>query len=138
MTDDQRDILRMALEQMEEKKGLVWGPEWMEEVAAALRALLAENAALKAQPDPLAEMWAALTEYQPQADSDGHGDTWRAMCAARTANAAWEAYHSVPSWNKSSCLWSSRAAADAARAANFGNSAKDAIAQIRRAKEAQP
>ena len=48
MTDNQRDILRMALEQMESRAGLVWGPEWMEEVAAALRALLDENAALKA------------------------------------------------------------------------------------------
>lgn len=47
MSDDQRDILREALEQMEEKKGLVWGPEWMEEVAAALRALLDENAAIR-------------------------------------------------------------------------------------------
>jgi hypothetical protein len=51
MTDNQRDILRMALEQMEENKGLVWGPEFLEEVAAALRALLDENAALKAERD---------------------------------------------------------------------------------------
>jgi hypothetical protein len=49
MTDHQRDILREVHEQMEEKKGLVWGPEWMEEVAAALRAMLAENDALKAE-----------------------------------------------------------------------------------------
>jgi hypothetical protein len=134
MTDDQRDILRMALEQMEEKKGLVWGPEWMEEVAAALRAMLDENAALKAS-DPLAEMWRELSEYQPQADADGYGESWAKMCRERTANTAWDAYASAPSWNKSSCLWSSRAAADAARAANFGIHAKDAIAQIRRAKE---
>ena len=51
MTEHQRDILREAHEQMEEKRGLVWGPEWMEEVAAALRALLYENAALKAERD---------------------------------------------------------------------------------------
>jgi len=48
MTDHQRAILRVALEQMEEKMELVWGPEWMDEVAAALRALLDENAALRA------------------------------------------------------------------------------------------
>jgi len=45
MTDNQRDILRLALGQMEAKAGLVWGPEWMEEVAAALRALLDEKEA---------------------------------------------------------------------------------------------
>jgi hypothetical protein len=105
---------------------------------AELAQRTAEVAALKAQADPLAEMWAALAEYQEQADKDGHGESWAKMCRERTANAAWDAYHSAPSWNKSSSLWSSRAAADAARAANFGNSAKDAIAQIRRAKEAQP
>jgi cell division protein FtsB len=98
--------------------------------------LAAEIAALKAQPDPLAEMWAALDEYQPMADRDGHGKSWRRMCRERTVNAAWDAYHSSPS-NKSSGLWSSRAAADAARAANFGNHAKDVIALIRRAKEVQ-
>jgi hypothetical protein len=98
-------------------------------------ALAAEIAALKAN-DPLAEMWQELAEYQTQADADGHGKSWRRMCKERTANAAWDAYHSAPS-NKSSGLWSSRAAADAARAANFGNHAKDVIALIRRAKEAQ-
>ncbi len=99
--------------------------------------LRAEVAALKAN-NPLAEMWAALEEYQPFANRDGHGESWAKMCRERTANAAWDAYHSAPSWNKSSGLWSSRAAADAARAANFGNHAKDALAQIRRAKEAKP
>jgi len=50
-------------------------------------ALAAEVAALKAR-DPLAEMWAALAEYQEQADRDGHGDTWRSMCEERTSCAA--------------------------------------------------
>jgi hypothetical protein len=99
--------------------------------------LRAELAALKAQSDPLDAMWAALESYQEQADRDGHGESWRRMCEKRTANAAWDAYHSAPSWNKSSGLWSMRAAADAARAANFGNHAKDAMDQIRRAKEAK-
>jgi hypothetical protein len=43
-----------------------------------LERLRAELAALKA--DPLAEMWAALAEYQPQADADGHGESWAKMC----------------------------------------------------------
>ena len=87
MTDDQRDILRGALEQMESKAGLVWGPKFLEEVCAALRALLDEKAALK-KPDPLAEMWRELSEYQEQADRDGHGESWRRMCSERTEEAA--------------------------------------------------
>ena len=43
-----------------------------------LRWLEAQNAALKAN-DPFAEMWRQLSEYQEQAERDGHGDTWRAM-----------------------------------------------------------
>jgi hypothetical protein len=101
-----------------------------------IKRLRAELAALKAH-DPLAEMWRELEAYQEQADRDGHGESWRRMCEERTAIAAWDAYHSAPSGTSSSGLWSSRAAADAARAANFGNHAKDALAQIRRAKEVQ-
>ena len=136
MTDNQRGLIEDSIRQIESRAGIVWSAEFLEDYAVALRAMLAENAALKAN-DPLAEMWRELAEYQEQADRDGHGESWRIMCEKRTANAAWVAYHSAPSWNKSSALWSSRAAADAARAANFGNHAKDALAQIRRAKEVQ-
>jgi hypothetical protein len=150
MTDDQRDILRMALEQMEAKAGLVWGPEWMEEVAAALRALLDENAelaqrtaerdalaaevaALKAN-DPLAEMWRELSEYQPFADRDGHGESWRRMCEERTQEAAWAARYVATM---------ARTARDAAAFAEWVMSDKNAarasraIDAIRRAKEAR-
>jgi hypothetical protein len=177
MTDDQRDILRMALEQMEEKKGLVWGPEWMEEVAAALRALLAEVADLKKRldtawgdnatndritdrlraevaqrtaerdalaaelaalkaNDPLAEMWEALTEYQEQADKDGHGNTWRRMCEERTWDAARAAAKDKA--NGVPIAWAPTAAWAAQKAGNAVQEAVVAIAAIRRAKEAKP
>ena len=60
MSDNQRDILREALEQMESKHGLRWGPEFLEEVAAALRALLAERDALAAE----------LAALKPQSNAD--------------------------------------------------------------------
>ena len=221
MTDNQRDILPMALEQMESKAGLVWGPEWMEEVAAALRALLDEVAdlkaridtawadnsandritdrlraelaalkahdpqtdaqvqeqvaaivhaamrfdredvtpewqagnshaeyrarqaateiawilrcALKSQADPLAEMWRELAEYQPQADKDGHGESWRVMCEQRTVEAA-----SAASWAalESAAGAASWAASASARAAGARAAAAQSIAALK-AKEAQ-
>jgi chromosome segregation ATPase len=83
-------------------------------------ALAAEIAALKAQPDPLAEMWAALEEYQPFANRDGHGESWAKMCRERTEGAA------------------SAAAADAAWAAAWAAArAADSVDAIRRAKEAK-
>jgi hypothetical protein len=36
----------------------------------------------------LNKMWAALEKYQPYADKDGHGETWRRMCSERTEEAA--------------------------------------------------
>jgi len=36
-------------------------------------------------------MWDALAKYQPYADQDGHGDSWRRMCEERTVKAAWYA-----------------------------------------------
>ena len=36
----------------------------------------------------LTQMWDALARYQPYADKDGHGETWRAMCEQRTEAAA--------------------------------------------------
>jgi hypothetical protein len=139
MTDHQRDILRMALEQMEEKKGLVWGPEWMEEVAAALRALLDENADLKAH-DPLAEMWRELAEYQPFADRDGHGESWRRMCAERTEDAAEIAQDNAWVASISSGLIEPYCAAMSARWAvawrqHSEQNTQQAMATIRRAKE---
>jgi hypothetical protein len=97
-------------------------------------ALAAEVAALKAN-DPLAEMWAALTEYQPQADRDGHGESWRIMCSKRTQAAAWAAarYATRPAaWDAADV-----AASAAWAAARHAESARDAIAAICRAKEGQ-
>jgi len=51
MTDDQRTLIEEGCAQLESRAGLIWGPEFIEEFAAALRALLAENAALKAERD---------------------------------------------------------------------------------------
>jgi len=143
MTDDQRGILREALEQMDEKKGLVWGPEWMEEVAAALRAMLAENADLKAKPDPLAEMWAALAEYQRFANRDGHGESWRIMCEERTEDAAEIAQDNARVASISSGLTEPYVAAISARWAvgwrhHSEQNTQQAIAAITRAKGAKP
>ncbi len=107
-------------------------------LAAEVAALKAErdeafksaiNAALRAddhKPDPLAEMWAALAEYQPMADRDGHGESWRRMCSERTEAAALAASR-VATWV------AARAAGYAAR--SFARDAACAVAEIRRAKE---
>lgn len=39
-------------------------------------------------PPTVDGMWRALAQYQATADEDGHGDTWRRMCAERTKAAA--------------------------------------------------
>ncbi len=79
--------------------------------------LRAEVAALKAN-DPLAEMWRELAEYQPFADRDGHGDTWRAMCAERTVHSAYEARaaacRAAQSTAAGDMKWAARCAADGA------------------------
>jgi hypothetical protein len=36
----------------------------------------------------LEPMWAALAKYQPYADQDGHGDSWRKVCEKRTPDLA--------------------------------------------------
>ncbi len=143
MTDHQRDILREALDQMERMRGLVWGPEWMEEVAAALRALLDENAALKAQHDPLAEMWRELSEYRRFANRDGHGESWRIMCEERTEDAAEIAQDNARVASISSGLTEPWVAAMSARWAvawreHSEQNTQQAIAAICRAKGAKP
>ena len=39
----------------------------------------------------LTQMWEALARYQPYADADGHGESWRVMCEERTQEVAEEA-----------------------------------------------
>jgi len=83
---------------------------------------------------PVAEMWRELESYQPQADRDGHGDTWAAMCRARTQPVAeWAAANARSSNVRCAALV-------AAVLVLTGNDAhaQDAIDAIRRAKEAKP
>jgi hypothetical protein len=132
MTDEQRQILDLALFDLSSDSGVRWSGEYMAEFAAALRALLAELAALKAR-DPLAEMWAALAEYQPQADRDGHGESWAKMCAERTVEAAGHAAQNALRF------WARQAGFSCVQATGKGAfQARSAIDSIRRAKEATP
>jgi hypothetical protein len=105
------------------------------------------NAALRADDhnaDPLAEMWRELSAYQEQADRDGHGPSWRAMCEDRTqgsANAAgWVAKAALRSVAKAE-EHASNAALLASwavmRSRSVSRAASDSIAAIRRAKEGQ-
>jgi hypothetical protein len=97
------------------------------DAADELDRLRAEVDALK-KADPLAEMWWKLSKYQEQADRDGHGESWRAMCSEKTQSAAWYAAEFVPE----------AAARDAAAAAGTAAiCAQRAIAAIRKAKEAK-
>jgi hypothetical protein len=112
--------------------------DFARELEQELAQRTAELAALKAQRDPLAEMWAALAEYQPQAYANGYGMCWMRMCEERTRAAAADAAN--PFVNSSAAA---RAAARAAAgaAAYFEEamkSAADAVVAIRRAKEAKP
>jgi hypothetical protein len=94
--------------------------------------LAAEIAALKAQPDPLAEMWRELSEYQEQADRDGHGESWRTMCRERTVEAAGHAAQNAQRF------WARHAGFYCVQATGKGAfQARSAIDSIRRAKEVQ-
>ena len=108
---------------------------------AEVERLRAEVAALKAR-DPLAEMWRELAEYQPQADADGHGEAWRFMCRERTAPAAERAHDLLLPSSPSSASEPGLAALSARWAIEWGETSRrnvrEAIAAIRRAKEAKP
>jgi hypothetical protein len=105
-----------------------------------LRWLEAENAALKAPPDPLAEMWRELSEYQPMADADGHGESWARMCQARTEEAASEAYRARQASSHVAAaaygaLWAEQRDAAVRRLSKEAVAwAADAVVAIRRAK----
>jgi hypothetical protein len=141
MTDEQRQILDLALFDLSSDSGVRWSREYMAEVAAALRALLDELAALKAKPDPLAEMWAALADYQPQADRDGHGESWRRMCHERTNASAWNAANAAAEAFAASAAGHAAFAVSRSQSNATKNSVDEAaqlaIAAIRRAKEGQ-
>jgi hypothetical protein len=147
MNDDKRKMLEEGCAQLESRAGLVWGPEYIEEFAAAIRAALAEIDALKAElaalkaHDPLAEMWRELEAYRPMADRDGHGESWAKMCEDRTNASAWNAA------NAAAKPFAANAAGHAAFAVSRSQlkatkrladeAAKLAIDAIRRAKEAK-
>jgi precorrin-3B methylase len=103
--------------------------------------LRAEVAALKAH-DPLAEMWRELAEYQPFADRDGHGESWRRMCEERTEEAAERAQDTAQVASISSGLTDPWVAAMCARLAvawrhHSEQDTQQSIGAIRRAKEAK-
>jgi hypothetical protein len=141
MTEEQLRILDLALFDLSSDSGVRWSREYMAEVAAALRALLDELAALKAKPDPLAEMWAALADYQPQADRDGHGESWRRMCHERTNASAWNAANAAAEAFAASAAGHAAFAVSRSQSNATKNSVDEAaqlaIAAIRRAKEVQ-
>jgi hypothetical protein len=101
--------------------------------------LRAELAALKAH-DPLAEMWRELSEYQPMADADGHGESWARMCQARTEEAASEAYRARQALSHVAAaaygaLWAEQRDAAVRRLSKEAVAwAADAVVAIRRAK----
>ena len=55
----------------------------------------------------LTEMWAALERYQPYADKDGHGASWKRMTTERTAEAAKSAADAAweDAWNAGHSVW---------------------------------
>jgi len=106
----------------------------------AFRELVAEIAALKARADPLAEMWRELSEYQEQANTNGHGESWAKMCAERTAKAAWAAidgagYVAGNKVESDAATAAVEAAAAGVQATATVLAAAASIAAIRRAKE---
>jgi hypothetical protein len=57
-------------------------------------------------------MWTALVEYQPRADKDGHGESWRVMCRYRTISACGSAEKDAYA-RLTTDSWAGRAAATA-------------------------
>ena len=92
--------------------------------------------------DKQSEMWAALEAYQPTADEDGHGESWRVMCRERTRDAALAAYCAAPAGSaaRRAAAWAAeaarRAAVAAAEAAKADDYAQNAIDALK--KEVQP
>jgi hypothetical protein len=128
-----------------ESKRDLEGGRWIKsdfarELERELNAAKAEIAALK-EADPLAEMWRELAEYQPQANADGHGESWARMCSERTAPAAERAHDVLLPMSSSSSYEPWLAALSARWAIEWGETSRrnvrEAIAAIRCAKEAK-
>lgn len=75
----------------------------------------------------LNKMWAALEAYQPIADQNGHGESWRKMTQERTAKAALDAAldrGGTTAWNAARhAAWAARAMRDANLAIEYINKA---------------
>ncbi len=67
----------------------------------------------------LNEMWAALAAYQPQADAEGHGDTWATMCREKTSGAARAAWSAADAYAKATASAKTAVAAKAAGDAGY-------------------
>ncbi len=153
------DRIEAALDRITNRQGLMRIPREATDIDVVvldcgdeIKRLRAENAALKAN-DPLAEMWRELAEYQPQAERDGHGESWRKMCEERTKESARDAADAafavaVPAKDKlahvaaleagfsaRNAAWAEMAQSKSVKAA--AEEATDAISAIRRAKEGQ-
>jgi hypothetical protein len=140
------DRIEAALERVRNRQGLMRIPVEATDMDVVvsdcreeIKRLRAELAALKAH-DPLAEMWRELEAYQEQADANGHGDTWRAMCHKRTEEAASAAYL-ARQWSSHvaaaayGAWWAAQRDAAVRRISNDAVKwAADAFAAIRRAK----
>jgi hypothetical protein len=135
------DRIEAALDRIQNRQGLMRIPREATDIDVVvldcgdeIKRLRAEVAALKAN-DPLAEMWRELEAYQPMADRDGHGESWRRMCEERTEEAGLAAARAE------SAAWAWEAARKAAWAASWAAAAASWAAQsidaIRRAKEAK-
>ena len=85
----------------------------------------------------LDEMWAALERYQPYADKNGHGESWKRMTTEKTAEAAWGAANADATDVTTIAAWEANSAArDAAMAKDYET---DAVRRINKAmKEVQP
>jgi hypothetical protein len=57
MTEDQRTLLEEGCAQLESRAGLIWGAEFIEEFAAAIRSALAEVAQRTAERDEARRWW---------------------------------------------------------------------------------
>ena len=74
------------------------------------------------------EMWEALTAYQPQAVTAGHGESWAKMCREKTYAAAADAAYAAYAYSYVAYAYVYPAAAAYAAAA-YAYAADDAAAQ---------
>jgi len=80
----------------------------------------------------LDEMWTALEAYQPQANADGHGESWRVMCRERTTEATRWAYYVAPEGSAAeSAALAAGAATWTTKAEYYAQQAIDALREVK-------